>query len=101
MIRPRTSKKVKNEHRCHTFNLWKILSSLSTMSQLRFLVDILKLILSNIRFEDQCEKSVLLGLNCVEGDEEELAREIGCGKESWPITYLGVPLGGNRMKISL
>lgn len=26
--------------------------------------------------------------------------EIGCGRESWPIKYMGIPLGGNPLKIS-
>lgn len=45
------------------------------------------------------EKSALLGLNCVGEAHEILAREIGCGKQGWPITYLGVPQGGNQMKM--
>lgn len=44
------------------------------------------------------DKSALLGINQSEMELDSLAAEFGCRKKSWPIKYLGVPLGGNPTK---
>ena len=40
-------------------------------------------------------KSSLLGLGVEEEITKSLAEMVGCGVEIWPISYLGMPLGGN------
>ena len=40
-------------------------------------------------------KSTLLGLGVDEESIQSLAEMVGCGVELWPISYLGMPLGGN------
>ena len=40
-------------------------------------------------------KSTLLGLRADEEMVQSLADLVGCEAGAWPITYLGMPLGGN------
>ena len=40
-------------------------------------------------------KSALVGINIVEEEVVSLADEVGCEVGSWPMSYLGMPLGGN------
>lgn len=43
----------------------------------------------------------MLGINCERVEVEVLAHEIGCGRETWPIKYAGVPLEGCPIKVSI
>ena len=45
------------------------------------------------------EKSSLLGISLDDNMVDNFASELGCGIGSWPIKYLGLPLGGNPMSI--
>ncbi|XP_073024393.1 uncharacterized protein [Primulina eburnea] len=52
-----------------------------------------KMLWISIRIEINLDKSVVLGINFPEDEVDALALTIGCKKEIWPITYLGLPLG--------
>ena len=43
-------------------------------------------------------KSVLLGINMEEDSLSNAANSTRCTVGSWPIKYLGLPLGGNPLK---
>ena len=43
------------------------------------------------------EKSSLVGINLDDALVDSLASRLGCVESSWPIKYLGLPLGGNPM----
>ena len=43
-------------------------------------------------------KSVLAGINSDSSMIARLSRSIGCDIGSWPMKYLGIPLGGNPIK---
>ncbi|KAL5538556.1 hypothetical protein UlMin_042562 [Ulmus minor] len=40
-------------------------------------------------------KSSLVGINLEDEEVRVLTTEVGCEKDSWPMKYLGLPLGGN------
>lgn len=68
------------------------------VNHLLFLVEISFCQMSGLKIN--MEKNSLLGLNSEEEEVEGLSSEIGCGKETWPIIYIGVPPGRNPLKIS-
>lgn len=45
-------------------------------------------------------KSAIVGINCAEDKVERLANQLGCSMGGWPLTYLGLPLGGNPLSES-
>ena len=45
------------------------------------------------------EKSSLLGINVDDNLVDTSASTMGCGVGSWPIKYLGLPLGGNPLSL--
>lgn len=59
-----------------------------------------------LRFFSECsglkinmDKSSLVGINIGSERVMELADQLGCSVGSWPMTYLGLPLGGNPMSL--
>ena len=40
-------------------------------------------------------KSKVVGINMEAGRVDDIANGMGCSKGSWPMEYLGLPLGGN------
>ncbi|KAK9095318.1 hypothetical protein Scep_026787 [Stephania cephalantha] len=44
------------------------------------------------------DKCLLAGINMDEQIVRQKARSIGCGEGSWPMKYLGMPLGGSPLK---
>ena len=45
-------------------------------------------------------KSTLMGMGVDKDSVISLAESVGCEVEAWPITYLGMPLGGNPCSLS-
>ena len=45
-------------------------------------------------------KSGLIGINVEDHFLEDLSNLVGCAIMDWPLTYLGVPLGGNPHSVS-
>ncbi|XP_073035927.1 uncharacterized protein [Primulina eburnea] len=66
---------------------------------LREAVGLLNLFCANSGLKINLDKSAILGLNHSDFEVEEMAKELGCRREQWPIKYLGAPLGGNPSKM--
>lgn len=67
---------------------------------LRGITRVLKIFSGISGLKINADKSSLIGINLDQVTVESWAAVIGCSKEEWLINYLGVPLGGNQLKIS-
>lgn len=45
------------------------------------------------------EKSKVASLNMSDEEVNMITQQLGCKQESWPLKYLGLPLGGNPKSI--
>lgn len=67
-------------------------------SNLTNLVKILLVFCSLLGLKINIGKSTLLRINLEEDEVQNLANIIGCSVGSWPIKYLGLPLGSNPLR---
>ena len=71
----------------------------SEKHNIKNVLDILKVfgLVSGLRLN--LAKSSIVGINLNEEEMAELEREAGCGAGSWPMSYLGMPLGDNPIRV--
>ena len=72
---------------------------LDAKSNLRNVKCILKFFSVCLGLNINMEKSSLIGITMDDDLVNRFSSELGCGVGTWPIKYLGLPLGGNPMSM--